>query len=135
MKRVLDVEEKLLLSSADAGEIERLDLTEVKITDRDRDWVKIHRFVLSMHVNKEDIGGSAPDCWEEGYERLSSAWKRYLEEINWRSDFEEIFRSDDFESDYADLCEEVPRTRSATEGNYSPNCPWNAPGMRVSDFI
>ena len=24
---------------------------------------------------------------------------------------------------------------SATAGDYSPNCPWKAPGMRVSDFI
>lgn len=26
-------------------------------------------------------------------------------------------------------------TPSATAGDYSPSCPWNAPGMRVSDFI
>lgn len=26
-------------------------------------------------------------------------------------------------------------TPSATAGDYSPSCPWNAPGMSVSDFI
>lgn len=26
-------------------------------------------------------------------------------------------------------------TPSATYGNYSPSCPWNAPGMSVSDFF
>ena len=26
-------------------------------------------------------------------------------------------------------------TPSATRGDYSPSCPWNAPGMSVSDFI
>jgi hypothetical protein len=24
---------------------------------------------------------------------------------------------------------------SATNGDYSPSCPWNAPGMSISDFI
>ena len=24
---------------------------------------------------------------------------------------------------------------SATRGDYSPSCPWNAPGMSISDFI
>lgn len=24
---------------------------------------------------------------------------------------------------------------SATAGDYSPTCPWNAPGMSISDFI
>lgn len=28
-----------------------------------------------------------------------------------------------------------PYTPSATNGDYSPSCPWNAPGMSVSDFI
>lgn len=26
-------------------------------------------------------------------------------------------------------------TPSASAGDYSPSCPWNAPGMRMSDFI
>lgn len=26
-------------------------------------------------------------------------------------------------------------TPSATRGDYSPSCPWNAPGMSISDFI
>jgi hypothetical protein len=24
---------------------------------------------------------------------------------------------------------------SCTNGDYSPSCPWNAPGMSISDFI
>ena len=31
--------------------------------------------------------------------------------------------------------EEREYTPSATNGDYSPSCPWNAPGMSVSDFI
>ena len=26
-------------------------------------------------------------------------------------------------------------TPSATNGDYSPSCPWNAPGMSIKDFI
>lgn len=31
--------------------------------------------------------------------------------------------------------EEDIYTPSATAGDYSPSCPWNAPGMSVRDFI
>ena len=34
---------------------------------------------------------------------------------------------------YKDEDEEY--TPSATFGDYSPSCPWNAPGMSMSDFI
>ena len=34
---------------------------------------------------------------------------------------EEDFRDDDY--------------TSASRGDYGPSCPWNAPGMKVSDFI
>lgn len=45
--------------------------------------------------------------------------------------------------DYANSCnnykyynwKEEEYTPSATAGDYSPSCPWNAPGMRVSDFL
>lgn len=37
--------------------------------------------------------------------------------------------------DDMDVEECEPYTPSATAGDYSPSCPWNAPGMSVSDFI
>lgn len=33
------------------------------------------------------------------------------------------------------LDEEYFEKKSATNGDYSPSAPWNAPGMSVSDFI
>lgn len=35
------------------------------------------------------------------------------------------------------LCQEDDELyiRSATAGDYSPSCPWNAPGMCISNFI
>lgn len=32
-------------------------------------------------------------------------------------------------------CEDDDYCPSATNGDYSPSCPWNAPGMSVKDFI
>lgn len=34
--------------------------------------------------------------------------------------------------EYEDDEEYIP---SATRGDYSPSCPWNAPGMSISDFF
>lgn len=30
---------------------------------------------------------------------------------------------------------ETDDTPSSTNGDYSPSCPWNAPGMSIHDFI
>ncbi len=38
-------------------------------------------------------------------------------------------------SRYEDRTDEELYCPSATRGDYSPSCPWNAPGMKVSDFI
>lgn len=35
--------------------------------------------------------------------------------------------------DYVDECHETHL--SAENGDYSPSCPWNAPGMSIKDFI
>jgi len=44
----------------------------------------------------------------------------------WIWDEEEDWEDDDKWEDY------IP---SATMGDYSPSCPWNAPGMKISDFF
>lgn len=41
-----------------------------------------------------------------------------------------VLRAEDFGDDEDDYY-----TPSATHGDYSPSCPWNAPGMSISDFI
>ena len=56
--------------------------------------------------------------WNVGYELYISRRNRLEEEA-------EIANRD--EEDYY-----IP---SATHGDYSPSCPWNAPGMSVRDFI
>ena len=60
--------------------------------------------------------------------------KRFGGIIDWgvltTEQIEERFKKDRFY--YEDDDEYTP---SATAGDYSPSCPWNAPGMSVSDFI
>ena len=61
---------------------------------------------------------------EEEYRR----WVSGLDEAEMMCDLmcgsvEEEFEPDEFEEDYDD------------RDFYSPSCPWNAPGMSVSDFI
>ena len=42
-----------------------------------------------------------------------------------------VFDGDTEEDD--DYCEDD--YTSASRGDYGPSCPWNAPGMKISDFI
>lgn len=38
-------------------------------------------------------------------------------------------------NDYEEEADIRPYTKSATAGDYGPSNPWNAEGMRISDFI
>jgi len=42
---------------------------------------------------------------------------------------------DEDEFEHQNLEEFEEYTPSSMYGDYSPSCPWNAPGMSVSDFI
>lgn len=44
-----------------------------------------------------------------------------------------VEEAEKFPMEYPD--EEEYYTPSATRGDYSPSCPWNAPGMSIHDFI
>ena len=46
----------------------------------------------------------------------------------------EVEGEDPWEDEYEDPWERE-YIRSVTGGDYGATCPWNAPGMRVSDFI
>ena len=74
-------------------------------------------------------------------ERLSRSWSG---EIEYCPTYEAISAED--EAEYAKDCpyyeydnpsytDEDDYCPSATRGDYSPSCPWNAPGMSIKDFI
>ena len=53
---------------------------------------------------------------------------------------DELYDEHEEENEYIELIlrerrEDKYYTPSATHGDYSPSCPWNAPGMSISDFI
>ena len=53
---------------------------------------------------------------------------------------DELYDEYEEENEYIELIlrerkEDEYYTPSATHGDYSPSCPWKAPGMSISDFI
>lgn len=63
------------------------------------------------------------------YELGRDGYLTMVEESTWDADeeFEDEELSFEMEDDFY--------TPSALAGDYSPSCPWNAPGMSISDFI
>lgn len=47
----------------------------------------------------------------------------------------EINRGNGDDVGWYDGCDDEPYCPSATNGDYSPSNPWDAPGMSVRDFI
>jgi len=68
------------------------------------------------------------------------SWDGWEYCMDWEiHDLEDDYAKDCGNFDYYDWTEQEQEEReycpSATNGDYSPSCPWNAPGMRISDFI
>lgn len=74
-----------------------------------------YKYDLDLDKIEMEFFGISEDEEDEDYEK----W--YAEKME-----EEIFPEDDEDEDY------VP---SATNGDYSPSNPWDAPGMNIWDFI
>jgi hypothetical protein len=78
--------------------------------------------------------------WKFEDDDWNKQWTFYCNDVDEYGDTYEIWI--DGEGDYRwDVIEEeedddeYDYTPSATHGDYSPSCPWNAPGMSISDFI
>jgi hypothetical protein len=75
------------------------------------------------------------------YRRIKPAWEKFKELIDGvRNGLGErriktVNLCDGFIEDYEDDIDPQPYCRSASAGDYSPSCPWNAPGMSIHDFI
>lgn len=77
-------------------------------------------------------------------EQIEDALKYYSEKQieEWIISLKDMIASKDsdnanhYEDVESDECEsENFYTPSCTNGDYSPSCPWNAPGMSIADFI
>lgn len=79
----------------------------------DNKSIDIDAWIQSM---KEDYAKTPEQLEKEREEYWDMVYKAELEEAKGEYD-------------------ERHYTPSATAGDYSPSCPWNAPGMSISDFI
>ena len=55
--------------------------------------------------------------------------------VNEEEEIEEAGKCASYEEGTPPCFEDDEYCPSATNGDYSPSCPWNAPGMSVNDFI
>mgnify|MGYP003571246786 CR=1 FL=1 len=67
--------------------------------------------------------GIHQDKWDDMQSLARECYDPETDSENENQDF------DDFEFEYEN------EYLSATDRDYSPSCPWNAPGMSISDFI
>ena len=91
------------------------------------------------------------DCewtnYEKHYSEFKDAYAVFSEELNrtfrYGGDTEDrkVYTEVDTTLEYREAVEELeyeddePYTRSSTGGDYGPSNPWDAPGMKVSDFL
>lgn len=71
------------------------------------------------------------------YTVLPPAWSMFKSLLK-RHGFETVHLCENFVEDYEEYLDpdcDSHYTPSATAGDYSPSCPWNAPGMSIHDFI
>lgn len=69
------------------------------------------------------------------YELERTGLTRLVETREWEGINEDTYKYSDYEYEEAFGLADEYYTPSATHGDYSPSCPWNAPGMSISDFI
>jgi len=84
---------------------------------------------------EELVRALTEDCESINYQNDYGTWRyEYVIEENFESEDEyegyvEYWERMEMRSDESNYCP------SSTTGDYSPSCPWNAPGMSVKDFI
>ena len=84
-------------------------------------------------INNHILNGAEWQFVTESYDSLGikvDVWE--LEDSDSNVKYGYTFSEDETCDDMWDDDEYTP---SATRGDYSPSCPWNAPGMSIHDFI
>ena len=113
---------EIALNDPDAFDIESVTLKAVTIETFPR-----YEFFAIEHRNTEwnnDNYNMVYNTMDEATEAFKAILaKNHVEIVKVANDIYNYFEDDE------------PYTKSATYGDYSPSCPWNAPGMSVRDFI
>ena len=133
-KFVVTMRRELIAEAMDRDEIDYVRLYGV---DFDRDCLEFstrHHFVLMRRVMDWSRG-----CWDKFFDDAKEAVEAFEKEaFDGRREYgkpETSYRYDEIKAWIANGGYDDEYTPSATGGDYSPSCPWNAPGMKVSDFI
>lgn len=92
------------------------------------------RYVVAFRGYYEDENDHGHD-YEFAYDDFTPAWDAFKEIIE-NYHFEKVHLCENFRSKYECLYDDgEPYVPSATNGDYGPSNPWDAPGMSVRDFI
>lgn len=133
---ILKCTEKYLAGAADEFNIERVSLFEFRFPWDDYHF-STHRFFVVRHRLMDN-----EDCdWDHFHNDLRSAMADFGKEWNkkWK-EYGKVEYCSDWWHYRDELIPDDPdddgrRSRSASEGDYGPSNPWDAPGMKISDFI
>ena len=116
------------VTEEETEEPENLKNTEKKpLIECRKENLVLHAVLLVRQINKEMTK-------EKDIEFFNLLSKEEL--VDYIEHFDEVIEeaaaAEEPEEPYEDY---EPRYTSCTAGDYSPSCPWNAPGMSISDFI
>jgi len=134
----LEIEETFLAEAENAEYPMWVRLCEIRFP-----WDDYHfhtrRFFV---VRKREMDGS---CWDHIHRNLRDALSDFGKEANRKArygdghtekEYGRVKYCDDWWVYRNELIEYDDRyVPSSSAGDYSPSCPWNAPGMSVRDFI
>lgn len=87
--------------------------------DETEEWFEENRKLFDRYCTDSELKEYINDIHENGFREMTDEER---EEMCERDAEWEMFEDEHY-------------TPSATARDYSPSCPWKAPGMKVSDFI
>jgi len=119
------------------------------------EYVELYRFWFpwdspdfsthSFYIVRHRIMDFDDRCWDKIYNGLRGAMKAFGAEVNrkyrcYDGSEERVYKKPEYYEEWKYYMDELAPddqhcVRSSSTGDYGPGNPWNAPGMKVSDFI
>jgi len=114
------------------------------------EWVRVYEFRFPWNdyhfsdhrffVVKHRIMDWDNACWDVFFNDLRSAMAEFGKEVNRKARYgdgriERIYGKPKYSEEWKYVRDELVPYCETSERNYSPTNPWDAPGMKVSDFI
>lgn len=113
----------------------KLTLQQVKQT-AEKNYGKGGDIIVECWTDEDIQNWIKRDGTRKGLENLFECWQEEYRTATCDSGYDpEMERELATTYLHEELCSFSEEYASATNGDYSPNCPWNAPGMSINDFI